>query len=195
MPGLGGDPGLAAEGIKQILKALNTMGGELEGLLNSIDEPPQDDLASGEMGIACKELLHRGDSFPSGGIGTIQGSEDGINAMQQTPEMAEASSAIALDRQEEIVHVHIGVAKGFSERSQHARGWTRFGRLRRGRLGDLCCQGQARTRGRYWGLGQDGASRQGQGLDRDRVSRWGDIQWGLGQRRARRSGIVGSGLG
>ena len=83
MPLSSGNAILGSQGVKDELKAFNAMRWQFQCLADGVNEPSQDDFASGKIGIALKELLHGWDMFAVGRVVTIQRAENGVNGVEQ----------------------------------------------------------------------------------------------------------------
>lgn len=81
VPKLGGDFVLASELVKDLLESEDAMRGELQGFVDSVNEPAKDDFAGAEVGITFEQLFDGGDMVPVGRVVRVDGPEDSINGM------------------------------------------------------------------------------------------------------------------
>ena len=127
VPEFEGNPMFEAERVKQVLEALNAVRGELEGLPDSIDEPPQNNFAGAQVGITLKKFFHGRDMLAVVGIVLINWMEDGVDGVEKSSEMVEPGGRVALTAQNKIINKDIGVTNRFGKGPQDRRCWGRRG--------------------------------------------------------------------
>ena len=84
------------------------MGWKLDGLVQGIDHPTEDDLLGSPTTIALQELLE-GDSFQAVVLGHLRVSEDLVDSMEEVLPQSFHVPRASLAELDEVVHKHVGV--------------------------------------------------------------------------------------
>jgi hypothetical protein len=77
-----------------------------------VDDPSQDYLSGGVMGISLVKLLQGGDMISLRPVLVIEGAEDVVNGVKETTKMLTIGSGTALDGANVIIHIYILLLEG-----------------------------------------------------------------------------------
>ncbi|EJK55636.1 hypothetical protein THAOC_24612, partial [Thalassiosira oceanica] len=100
------------ETIEHSEQSLNSVGGELDGAGDSVDEPTQDDLQRRQRAIALEQFLQAYFVLSPLIVFVIWGTEDSVDTVEQDAPDSPASALAALDEGHEVVDIAIDVPQG-----------------------------------------------------------------------------------
>jgi hypothetical protein len=89
------------------LQADQAMLGQLDGLLDGVDEPSENDFPGGPLAITFQEFLDGGRLLPVLVIRLLQSSKDGIEGMQEGALNLESPLGPALYQRQKVVYVQV----------------------------------------------------------------------------------------
>ena len=119
MPRLGGDAGLTPERVEELLEAGDPIGGKLEGLLDGVHQPTQDNFPGAEVRISLEQFLKGRNVLAGAGVVRIQGLKDSVNGMEELAEMYQPGLLVTLHGEEKIIDVDVKAAHRAVEGAKH----------------------------------------------------------------------------